>query len=197
MITTDKLAQAFSIGTSKEKDEYRFGTVKAVNDDGSVYVQLAQDALTRCSCLYDAAEGDRVQVCIKANGQAVVFGSIGKSEEPEPQMRCGCLDWQFDATVYNGGGGNVSSFTAEIIPSVHGFSVSDILCVTLEQTWPLQRWHDDELTNRLGMTINRGCIVTIKNIDYFPETGKFKVWVTANTQQNYSLRFKILYAVKE
>lgn len=85
MITTDKLAQAFAIGSAPAKDEYRFGTVQAVNTDGSVYVKLAQDATTRCACLYDATVGDRVQVCIKANGQAVVLGSIGKEEDTGPK----------------------------------------------------------------------------------------------------------------
>lgn len=84
MITADRLAQAFAIGSAPATDEYRFGTISEVSADGSVYVRLSNDSTTRCSCLYEASEGDRVQVCIKANGQAVVLGSIGKDDSPKP-----------------------------------------------------------------------------------------------------------------
>lgn len=80
MITSDKIAQAFAITNGQPKDEFRFGTVTSVNADGSVYVRMSETSITRCSCLYSASVGDRVQVCIKANGSCVVIGSVGESE---------------------------------------------------------------------------------------------------------------------
>lgn len=76
MISTDGLARAFSITAPQPKDAYRYSTVRKVNSNGTVSVELAPNAETVCTCLYAAAVGDRVQVCIKANGSCVVVGKL-------------------------------------------------------------------------------------------------------------------------
>lgn len=82
MISPDALLNAFSIGTKQEKDTYKYSTVKKVNANGTVEVELAPglkpEERTVCNCLYSASVNDRVQVCIKANGTVVVLGKIGR-----------------------------------------------------------------------------------------------------------------------
>ena len=76
MITVDNLARAFSIGEDAPKDEYRFATVKEVGS-GFASVQLSDSpTLTKCATLASVAVGNRVQVCIKANGSCVIVGKV-------------------------------------------------------------------------------------------------------------------------
>lgn len=76
MIDANGLARAFSITAPQPTDSYRYSTVRKVNANGTVTVELAPSAETVCTCLYAAAVGDRVQVCIKANGSCVVVGKL-------------------------------------------------------------------------------------------------------------------------
>lgn len=55
-----------------------YGSVKAVNPDGSYEVQLnASSVTTRCVACHAASVGDRVLVVIKANGRCDVIGRVG------------------------------------------------------------------------------------------------------------------------
>lgn len=60
-----------------------YGTVSAVNADGSYQVRLnASATTTRCAKLCDAEVSDRVLVLIQANGHCAAIGRVGGSIEP-------------------------------------------------------------------------------------------------------------------
>lgn len=59
-------------------DAHVYGSVKAVNADGSYEVQLnASSVTTRCAPCCTALVGDRVLVLIKANGKCDAIGRLG------------------------------------------------------------------------------------------------------------------------
>ena len=58
-------------------DAHTWGSVKAVNDDGSYQVQLNTSSVTtRCAAGCTAGVGDRVLVCIMANGRCVAVSRL-------------------------------------------------------------------------------------------------------------------------
>ena len=62
------------------KNSTAYGTVEAVNADGSYQVKLnASATTTRCAKLCDAEVGDRVFVIIQANGHCAAIGRVGGS----------------------------------------------------------------------------------------------------------------------
>lgn len=62
------------------KNSTAYGTVEAVNADGSYQVKLnASATTTRCAKLCDAEVGDRVFVIIQANGHCAALGRVGGS----------------------------------------------------------------------------------------------------------------------
>lgn len=62
-------------------DAHVWGSVKSVNDDGSYQVQLnASSVTTRCAAGCTAGVGDRVLVCIMANGRCVAVGRLEGTE---------------------------------------------------------------------------------------------------------------------
>lgn len=74
MISADMISQAFSIGGKQATDSYRYATVSGVNP---VRVKLGSGSTeTRCASVVNVAVGDRVQICIKANGSCVVLGKV-------------------------------------------------------------------------------------------------------------------------
>ena len=59
------------------KDAHLWGSVKAVNSDGSYEVQLNTSSVTtRCAAGCTAGVGDRVLVCIMANGRCVAVSRL-------------------------------------------------------------------------------------------------------------------------
>ena len=59
------------------KDAHLWGSVKAVNSDGSYEVQLNKsNVTTRCAAGCTAGVGDRVLVCIMANGRCVAVARL-------------------------------------------------------------------------------------------------------------------------
>lgn len=61
-----------------EKDAHLWGSVKSVNSDGSYEVQLNTSSVTtRCAAGCAAGVGDRVLVCIMANGRCVAVSRLG------------------------------------------------------------------------------------------------------------------------
>lgn len=76
-ITRDRLRSALSRYENRPADEHSAGTVKAVNADGSYEVLLDEDVQPRtCSAGCTAGVGDRVLVCIMANGRCVAVGRM-------------------------------------------------------------------------------------------------------------------------
>ena len=64
------------------KNSTAYGTVEAVNADGSYQVKLnASATTTRCAKLCDADVGDRVLVLIQANGHCAAIGRVGGSPD--------------------------------------------------------------------------------------------------------------------
>lgn len=60
------------------RDGHAYGSVRAVNEDGSYMVQLnASNTLTRCAPFCTATAGDRVKVVINANGKCDAIGRLG------------------------------------------------------------------------------------------------------------------------
>ena len=60
------------------KDVHVYGSVRSINSDGSYEVQLnASSTTTRCAPCCTAMVGDRVLVCIKANGKCDAIGRLG------------------------------------------------------------------------------------------------------------------------
>lgn len=60
------------------KDAHVYGSVKAINEDGSYEVQLnASSVTTRCAPCCTALVGDRVLVIIKLNGKCDAIGRLG------------------------------------------------------------------------------------------------------------------------
>lgn len=59
-------------------DAHLWGSVKSVNADGSYEVQLnASSVTTRCAAGCNASVGDRVLVCIMANGRCAAISKLG------------------------------------------------------------------------------------------------------------------------
>lgn len=76
-ITRDRLRSALSRYENRPADEHSAGTVKAVNADGSYEVLLDGDVQPRtCSAGCTAGVGDRVLVCIMANGRCVAVSRL-------------------------------------------------------------------------------------------------------------------------
>lgn len=66
------------------KNSTAYGTVEAVNADGSYQVKLnASATTTRCAKLCDAEVGDRVFVIIQANGHCAALGRVGGIGSPK------------------------------------------------------------------------------------------------------------------
>lgn len=60
------------------KDVHVYGSVRAINADGSYEVQLnASSVTTKCTACCTAIVGDRVLVCIKADGRCAAIGRVG------------------------------------------------------------------------------------------------------------------------
>lgn len=65
------------VGASRG-DSHVWGNVKAVNEDGSYQVQLNASAVTtRCANCCAASVGDRVLVCVMANGRCAATAVLG------------------------------------------------------------------------------------------------------------------------
>lgn len=74
----DWLRKVLSKYENQKTDSHVFGIVRAVNADGSFNVLLSNDGtLARCVNCCSAAVGDRVHVCIKANGLCVAVARVG------------------------------------------------------------------------------------------------------------------------
>lgn len=77
----DNIAGAFGFGKKTQYDTHTWGTVKSINSDGSYQVQLnASTVYTRCAKLCFANVGDRVFVCILANGTCAAIARLGGSD---------------------------------------------------------------------------------------------------------------------
>lgn len=77
----DNIAGAFGFGKKAQYDTHTWGTVKSINSDGSYQVQLnASTVYTRCAKLCFANVGDRVFVCILANGTCAAIARLGGSD---------------------------------------------------------------------------------------------------------------------
>ncbi len=72
----DALAKLF-FSESQRCDTHLFGSVAAVNDDGSYQVKLNSSSITtRAIACCEAAAGDRVLVLIMRNGRCVATAKI-------------------------------------------------------------------------------------------------------------------------
>lgn len=84
------------------RDGHAYGSVRAVNEDGSYMVQLnASNTLTRCAPFCTAMVGDRVKVVINANGKCDAIGRLG-------------------GEIGGGGGDSFDNLTVENNLSIHG-----------------------------------------------------------------------------
>lgn len=76
-ITRDRIRGALKRYENKPADRFENGTVRTVNSDGSYEVLLDGDVQPRtCSAYATAGVGDRVLVCIMANGRCVAVGRL-------------------------------------------------------------------------------------------------------------------------
>lgn len=82
-ITRDRIRAALGRYENKPSDSFENGTVRTVNADGSYEVLLDGDVQPRtCSAYATAGVGDRVLVCIMANGRCVAVSRLeGTSAE--------------------------------------------------------------------------------------------------------------------
>lgn len=77
-LTRDRVEKAMSSYKNNKVDVHTTGLVKSINADGSYQVQLnASSTTTRCAAGCTAGVGDRVLVCIMANGRCVAVGRLG------------------------------------------------------------------------------------------------------------------------
>lgn len=75
-MNTDQVTDVF-LPESNAADSHIWGSVKAVNSDGSYQVQLNTSSVTtRCAAGCTAGVGDRVLVCIMANGRCVAVSRL-------------------------------------------------------------------------------------------------------------------------
>ena len=73
-VSMDDAAEILWEGRGRAPDRHRWGTVKAVNADGTLEVSLnASATTTTCSKTCEAAKGDRVLVLVLGTG-AVAIG---------------------------------------------------------------------------------------------------------------------------
>lgn len=77
-LTKERVVKAFSGYENQRADEHTWGSVKSINSDGSYQVQLNTSSVTtRCAAGCTAGVGDRVLVCIMANGRCVAVSRLG------------------------------------------------------------------------------------------------------------------------
>lgn len=80
-ITRDRIRAALKRYENKPGDSFENGTVRTVNSDGSYEVLLDGDVQARtCSAYATAGVGDRVLVCIMANGRCVAIARLEGAE---------------------------------------------------------------------------------------------------------------------
>lgn len=76
-VSLEQLADVF-FPPDERGDSTVYGTVSAVNQDGSYQVRLnASSTTTRCTRLCSASVGDRVLVLMQANGRCAAIGRVG------------------------------------------------------------------------------------------------------------------------
>lgn len=81
MTSLSEIANVLGFDKKTQYDTHTWGTVKSINSDGSYQVQLnASTVYTRCAKLCFANVGDRVFVCILANGTCAAIGRLGGSD---------------------------------------------------------------------------------------------------------------------
>ena len=73
MVFSENIASAFALGPEGPRDSYRYGEVVAY-DGTNATVRLYDTSTVDCPSLVAVSVGDRVQVCIKANGHCFVAG---------------------------------------------------------------------------------------------------------------------------
>lgn len=99
------------------RDGHAYGSVRAVNEDGSYMVQLnASNTLTRCAPFCTAMVGDRVKVVINANGKCDAIGRLGGVETIAPTIaeRFAELEARLAEAEYDTGWQNVYVIDSEI-----------------------------------------------------------------------------------
>ena len=81
MTSLSEIANVLGFDKKTQYDTHTWGTVKSINSDGSYQVQLnASTVYTRCAKLCFANVGDRVFVCILANGTCAAIARLGGSD---------------------------------------------------------------------------------------------------------------------
>lgn len=97
-----------------ERDAHLWGSVKAVNSDGSYQVQLNKsNVTTRCSAGCTAGVGDRVLVCIMANGRCAACGRLegAEAEFKKPVRFDGDITYSKPGMFhYSGGTGGTAGY---------------------------------------------------------------------------------------
>ena len=77
-VSLGEFSAAFGMGAEPSCDRHVWGSVRSVNPDGSYQVRLNASSMdTRCACACSACEGDRVLVCIMADGRAAAVARVG------------------------------------------------------------------------------------------------------------------------
>lgn len=77
-LTKDRVDAAMSKFENPKVPSFVFGSVKAVNTDGSYSVRLNKSSVpTRCTACDTASVGDRVAVVINTDGKSHVVGRVG------------------------------------------------------------------------------------------------------------------------
>lgn len=121
------------------RDGHAYGSVRAVNEDGSYMVQLnASNTLTRCAPFCTAMVGDRVKVVINANGKCDAIGRLGGD--------------------LGGGGGSIAG-------QVFAYAGTDTPqgCLPCDGS-EVSRFTYSELFNAIGTTYGEGNGVTTFNL---------------------------------
>lgn len=129
------------------RDGHAYGSVRAVNEDGSYMVQLnASNTLTRCAPFCTAMVGDRVKVVINANGKCDAIGRLGGVETIAPTIaeRFAELEARLAEAEYDTGWQNVYVIDSNIEVKVRRVGKMVTLVGTSwgHVTLPAKSWHN-------------------------------------------------------
>lgn len=124
-----------------------YGSVRAINDDGSYEVQLnASSVTTRCAPCCTAMVGDRVLVLIKPNGKCDAIGRLGGVETIAPTIaeRFAELEARLAEAEYDTGWQNVYVIDSNIEVKVRrvGKMVTLVGASWGHVTLPAKSWHN-------------------------------------------------------
>lgn len=115
-----------------------YGTVDAINADGSYQVRLnASATTTRCAKLCDAGVGDRVLVLIQANGHCAAIGRVGGTDLPIPLGNLGMTAGRYTATVNINQAWNGMYYTTLNVPIATQPNTNYTALVSIEQNGSL------------------------------------------------------------